>query len=407
MARPRIGIWLIGAKGGVATTAIVGLIALKKQLVGSAGLVSELPRFAPLELRAWKDFVVGGHDIRDGRLFDEAMRMHTESRAIDQGLLTQCKSDLEQIEKNLRPGTIHNVGQTIANLAGGKVRNRREAPRAAIERVQDDFRGFVRDHKLDHLVVVNVASTEPPIDADQVPERWKDLAKLLDRPRRCPLAASSLYAIAALDRGHSYVNFTPSLGSSPAAICELAVERGTRHMGYDGKTGETLLKSTLAPMFAHRNLNVMSWVGHNIFGNMDGKVLDDPVNKKSKVTSKDRLLAKIFGYAPQTLVTIEYISSLGDWKTAWDHIHFKGFLGTPMAMQFTWQGCDSLLAAPLVLDLVRLTERAWRQGETGLLTFLASFFKSPLGVEEHDFARQFQMLGAWADRVAPPAVPAK
>ena len=94
-------------------------------------------------------------------------------------------------------------------------------------------------------------------------------------------------------------------------------------MGHDGKTGETLLKSVLAPMFAARNLQVMSWVGHNIFGNMDGKVLDDPANKQAKVASKDHLLQQILGYTPQTLVSIEYIESLGDWKTAWDHIHFQ------------------------------------------------------------------------------------
>ena len=98
-------------------------------------------------------------------------------------------------------------------------------------------------------------------------------------------------------------------------------------------------------------------------------------------------------------MSIEYIESLGDWKTAWDHIHFQGFLGTQMTLQFTWQGCDSLLAAPLVIDLVRLTERAQRNGDRGLLTFLASFFKSPLGVTEHDFVRQFQMLEAWIDKV--------
>ncbi|MGH7137202.1 MAG: inositol-3-phosphate synthase, partial [Pirellulales bacterium] len=170
--------------------------------------------------------------------------------------------------------------------------------------------------------------------------------------------------------------------------------------GYDGKTGETLLKSVLAPMFRKRNLNVMSWVGHNIFGNMDARVLDDPVNKQAKVTSKDRLLGQILGYSPQTLVTIERIDSMADWKTAWDHVHFTGFLGTPMTFQFIWQGCDSLLAAPLVLDLIRFTERAYRNGDTGQLTFLASFFKSPLGVEEHDFALQFQMLEAWAAAAA-------
>jgi len=91
---------------------------------------------------------------------------------------------------------------------------------------------------------------------------------------------------------------------------------------------------------------------------------------------------------------------MGDWKTAWDHIHFRGFLGTPMTFQFIWQGCDSILAAPLVLDLVRLTERAWRNGDVGALTFLAPFFKSPLGTTQHDFGLQFQVLEGWVDRVA-------
>jgi myo-inositol-1-phosphate synthase len=149
-------------------------------------------------------------------------------------------------------------------------------------------------------------------------------------------------------------------------------------------------------MFAARNLQVMSWVSHNIFGNMDGRVLDDPTNKRAKLESKDRLLGEILGYKPQTHISIEFIESLGDWKTAWDHIHFAGFLGTPMTFQFIWQGCDSVLAAPLVIDLIRFTELAQRRGQTGLLKFLASFFKSPLGVEEHSFVHQFQMLQQWA-----------
>ena len=168
-------------------------------------------------------------------------------------------------------------------------------------------------------------------------------------------------------------------------------------MGCDGKTGETLLKSVLAPMFQRRHLKVLSWVGHNIFGNMDGRVLADPANKQTKIASKSHLLSAILGYSPQTHVSIEYIESLGDWKTAWDHVHFQGFLGTPMTLQFIWQGCDSLLAAPLVLDLIRFTALAWRRGDTGRLEFLASFFKSPYGVEEQDFGKQFQMLESWAN----------
>lgn len=394
MARPKLGLWLIGAKGGVATSVTVGLCALRRGLADATGLVSALPQFAGLDFADWNDFTIGGHEIRETTLFAEAMQLVRGNHALDGDLVAKLKGDLDKLDKNTRPGTLVNVGATIEGLADPTLRKVKESPRAAIERFQADFQEFNKKNKLDQLIVLNLASTEPAPD-EELPAKWKDLSKLLDK-KNCPLPASSLYAIAALDLGLPYINFTPSLGSAPPAIDELARERGTCHMGHDGKTGETLLKSVLGPMFAARNLQVMSWVGHNIFGNLDGKVLDDPANKRTKVRSKDRLLHQILGYSPQTLVTIEYIASLGDWKTAWDHVHFKGFLGTPMTLQFTWQGCDSLLAAPLVLDLVRFTELAHRRGERGLLTFLASFFKSPLGTTEHDFVRQFQMLQKWA-----------
>ena len=159
-------------------------------------------------------------------------------------------------------------------------------------------------------------------------------------------------------------------------------------------------------LFARRNLRVLSWVGHNILGNRDGLVLNDPDNKASKLRSKDAMLAELLGYRPQTHVSIEYIESLDDWKTAWDHIHFEGFLGTKMTLQFTWQGCDSLLAAPLVLDLTRLTLLAARRGESGPLRHLACFFKSPEGVEEHDFFKQFHLLATHLrSKPAPEAAP--
>ena len=287
------------------------------------------------------------------------------------------------------------AGDKICELADPALVARAETPRAAIARVRADIEAFARTTGVGHVVVVNLASTEPPA-ARPIPPGWAELEPLLDDPAACPLPASSLYALAAIEAGASYVNFTPSTGATPEAIRQFARDHKTAHAGCDGKTGETLLKSVLAPMFAARNLDVMSWVGHNIFGNMDGKVLDDPRNKAAKVKSKDHLLAAILGYPPQTHVSIEYIQSLGDWKTAWDHVHFRGFLGTPMTFQFIWQGCDSILAAPLVIDLVRLVERAHRAGECGVLEWLACFFKSPLGVTEQEFSVQFAALEAWA-----------
>lgn len=395
MARRKVGIWLIGCKGGVATTVTVGLTALRKGLTDTIGLVSERPQFSGLDFFGWNDVVLGGHDIREESLY-AAAQLLVKDRALDAALVEKLKGELDKIDKQSRPGTIVNVGATIEKFATAELRKQKDSPQAAIERVQADLVDFKKRNGLDQVIVLNLASTEPPLEESALPPTWKELAKLLDKPKKCPLPASSIYGIAAIEAGMPYVNFTPSVGSALPAIQDLALERGVPHMGHDGKTGETLMKSALAPIFAARNLQVLSWVGHNIFGNMDGKVLDDPENKRTKVRSKDRLLHQILGYSPQTLVSIEYIESLGDWKTAWDHIHFKGFLGTPMALQFTWQGCDSLLAAPLVIDLARFTDLAARRGEKGLMKFLACFFKSPIGVSEHDFVRQLQMLEAWA-----------
>ena len=295
------------------------------------------------------------------------------------------------------PGSVLASGERIRELADDAAAVLVETPRQAIDRVRADIEEFAAAAGVDRVVVVNVASTEPPPDRP-IPGDYAAVEPLLDDPAACPLPTSSLYFLAAAEAGAAYVNFTPSTGATPACLQRVARDRGIAHAGCDGKTGETLLKSVLAPMFAARHLRVMSWVGHNIFGNMDGRVLDDPRNKAAKVRSKDHLLAAILGYPPQTHVSIEYIQSLGDWKTAWDHIHFQGFLGTTMTMQFTWQGCDSILAAPLVLDLVRLVERAARAGETGALEWLACFFKSPIGVAEQAFAAQVALLDDWARR---------
>ncbi|QDT01127.1 inositol-3-phosphate synthase [Adhaeretor mobilis] len=402
---PRVGIWLIGARGGVAVTSIAGLIAQQQGLADGTGLVSTLPPFANLPLVEWNNLVVGGHDIRQAPLIDELERLHTQSRVLSPALVESCREELAKIESRIRPGTLWNVGTRIKQLAepaaAGRSSdsgiNNAKSASDVVAAVQADLAAFKEDNALEQVVVINLASTEvSPEDTDAWPATWDEL-KISLPTADCPLPASSLYAIAALDAGMPYVNFTPSLGSALPALDDLAHQRGTCHAGRDGKTGETLMKSVLAPMFAARNLEVMSWVGHNIFGNLDGKVLDDPANKQSKLSSKGNLLGDILGYAPQSHISIEHIESLGDWKTAWDHIHFRGFLNTPMTLQFTWQGCDSLLAAPLVLDLARFTLLARERGETGTLDFLASFFKSPLGEGDQAFAAQYERLLAWVN----------
>jgi myo-inositol-1-phosphate synthase len=292
-----------------------------------------------------------------------------------------------------------NAGTAVHRLADLPEVECVEPARSAIDRIQADLRSFREKHRLAQLVVINVASTEPPV---QLSDAFGSLASFEAALAQGDFVvpASTLYAWAALDLGLPYVNFTPSLGASFPAASQLSAVRSAPLAGKDGKTGETLMKSVLAPMFAHRNWRILSWVGHNIFGNRDAVVLDEPANKASKLRTKDQVIAQIVGYKPQTHVSIEYVESMSDWKTAWDHVHFQGFLGVKMALQFTWQGCDSVLAAPLVLDLARLALLAQRRGETGVLKHLACFFKSPMGVEEHDFFKQWALLEDYVQAVA-------
>ena len=392
------GLWLVGAFGGVGTTVALGLSALARGLTDGTGLTTALPLFDGLALDGPGSFVVGGHDVRRTDYGLSVAELHRRANVFDADVIAQCRDDLDAWAANVRPGTVLGAGGTIGKLADLPEAHRFDTPRAAVERIKEDLQAFRAAHRLDRVVVLNVASTEPPFELDETHAALDRLGPALERRAqggRAALPASSLYAYAALDLGWPYLNFTPSLGSSCPALHELAVARETVHGGKDGKTGETLLKTVLAPMFALRNLRVLSWVGHNIFGNRDGVVLNDPANKASKVKTKDSVISSIVGYKPQTHVSIEYIESLDDWKTAWNHIHYQGFLGTKMIMQVIWQGCDSLLAGPLVVDLARLALLSQRRGEAGVLKHLACFFKNPHGVAVHDFFEQFGMLEAY------------
>jgi len=392
MTRHRVGLWLVGAFGGVGTTITLGVAAMARGLVERVGLVTENPLFQGLPLAEPGDFIIGGHDIRETSFAESAEEFRRNSGVFQAEWIATCRDELAAASGRVRPGTHFGAGRKIAGLGHWGEAKSPQTARQVVDRIAIDMARFVGAESIDHMIVLNVASTEPPFSLKETHQRWDTLSAALADGGPELMPASSLYALAAFRLGYTYLNFTPSLGGSIPGLLELAQTTGALHAGKDGKTGETLMKTVLAPMFAARNLKVMSWVGHNIFGNRDGLVLDDPANKSSKVETKDRVVTQILGYKPSTIVTIEYLPDMGDWKTAWDHIHFQGFLGTPMTLQFTWQGCDSLLAAPLAIDLARLADLEKRRGGHGLMRHLACFFKSPEGVEESDFFKQFNLL---------------
>ena len=399
MARRRVGLWLVGAFGGVGTTIAVGLAAMAKGLVDQTGLTTDLPAFRDLPLPAPEDFVVGGHEIRETTFEASAQEFRDASGVFAAEWLRACRDELAAASARVRPAPRYGLSPSVEKLGDWDAANPVGTAREAIDRIEADLAAFLKAEKVDHLIVLNVSSTEPPFRTGSAHGSLAELEAVLDRPGDPVLPSSSLYALAAFRGGHTYLNFTPSLGASFPAAWALADQNGALFAGKDGKTGETLMKTVLAPMFAARNFKVMSWVGHNIFGNRDGVVLDDPSNKSSKVETKDRVITEILGYKPASVVSIEYVPDMGDWKTAWDHIHFKGFLGTKMALQFTWQGCDSLLAAPLGVDLARLADLEKRRGGKGLMKHLSCFFKGPEGDPENDFFKQFAQLEAYAAAV--------
>ena len=395
---PNVGVWLIGAQGSLASTVVLGARAIARKLAPGGGLVTELPEFALLPLVKLDDLAFGGWDLAPAGLVAHARALASEAAAVPASFVTQLEADLAAVEARVRPGFASGGGP--ANRARGTraFLPRRESLAVAVERLGDDLDGFRHAERLDSVIVVNVGSTEPPLELTRDHARLEGFRRLIQRDRRERVTPSMAYAYAALERGFPYVNFTPSVGIAVPALQELGQKHHVPFYGSDGKTGETLLKTVLAPMFRCRNLEVLSWEGFNILGGGDGRVLADPRHKRSKVKSKSGVLGATLGYEPHTRVGIEYVPSLGNWKTAWDFIHFEGFLGTKMSVQFIWQGCDSILAAPLVLDLVRLTEFAQRTGEAGPMTHLACFFKDPLGVRVHAFPEQVQMLKDYVAR---------
>lgn len=390
-AARRTGVWIVGARGGVATTAILGSLALKRGLSPAQGMVSELAECQSLSLPPVDGFVFGGHDIRAKSLADGAREIDQDTGTF--GALTdQLSDDLAEVEPNLRPGVLLGGGEAIDALADPGQACIVSSASEALQQLRSDLAAFRQDNELVHIVVVNLASTEPP--ASQASTGWSldELRDAIAADDRENLQASTLYALAAAEEGCGFVNFTPSPGALLPALTRYFESQGLPFTGSDGKTGETLIKSSLAPLFAKRNLRVLSWQGYNMLGDRDGQVLSNESNRQTKVESKDHLLVEALGYPVHSKVSIDYVPSLNDWKTAWDFIHFQGFLGVKMSLQFTWQGCDAILAAPLVLDLIRFTALALERGESGPLSHLAAFFKSPHGITNPDFHYQHELL---------------
>ncbi len=395
----RVGVYCIGARGAIGVATLSGLLVLEEGVVRPGGMVSEYPPFDRLPFRPWGRWVVGGCDLEGVPLLE------TFEGQVRSGIIPAADREFVRTGLAAAEQRIDSVAGLAAAMAEPGGDPGTLTGKAAVAELRALLRAFKAQHEIDRLIVLSVCSTEPQTpegEALRDLDRWDELDTALARPAR-GLPWGPLYAAAALLEDCAFVNFTPNLGTDLPALSDLAARRKLPHAGKDGKTGETLLKSVLAPMFHERDLDVLAWQGYNLLGNNDGRALSDPRARAAKISSKDRQLRALLPRSTSlhTGVGIDYVPSLGDFKTAWDFVHFRGFLGASMSFQFVWSGCDTALAAPLVLELLRFTDLAWRRGETGHLSHLDAYFKSPTGSTEHDFRCQMARLRA---HFAPEAV---
>lgn len=247
------------------------------------------------------------------------------------------------------------------------------------------------EHNADELIIINLCPTERlseqklglDLDWNQIPVGTE-----------LGVTPSRIYLRLAIEAGAHYINFTPNHAEIPA-LCSLAAQKNLLIAGRDGKTGQTFLKSVLATAFSHKNLKIDGWSSFNLLGNSDGQNLADEEIKQTKRQSKKECLEPILGYEPFHSVEICYYPPRGDAKEAWDSIDLVGFLGVKMQLKLNFLGADSILAAPVLVDLIRLVYLSAKLGIKGLSEELNFFFKSPIGRSSdvvHSYQQQTQLL---------------
>ena len=394
--------------GAVSTTFIAGTLLIRKGLALSIGSLTErgtvrlgkrnegrsplIKDFVPLA--SLDDLVFGAWDIFEDNAFEAA----TTAGVIEPALLERVRPELEAI----RPWAAVFDQRYVKRLMGTNVK---KAPnkRDLAEQVRADIRAFKQEHGLERLVMIWCGSTEIFMTPTPEHESIATFEAAMGSNAES-ISSSMVYAYAALKEGIPYANAAPNLSADIPALDRLALDNGSPVAGKDLKTGQTLIKTIVAPGLKARLLGVAGWYSTNILGNRDGEVLDDPESFKTKEESKKSVLDYIL--QPELypdlyddlchVVRINYYPPRGDNKEGWDNIDLVGWLGYPMQLKINFLCRDSILAAPIVLDLVLFLDLAKRAGMSGVQEWLSFYFKSPVHAPglypEHDLFIQLMKL---------------
>jgi myo-inositol-1-phosphate synthase len=394
--------------GAVSTTTIAGVLAVRRGLAKPIGSLTQMGTvrlgkrtdarspaikdFVPLA--TLDDIVFAGWDIFEDNAYEAAKT----AGVLDASLLDQIRPELEAI----RPWPAVFDRHYVKRLDGPNVKtgaNKRELA----NQVREDIRRFKDTNTLDRVVMVWCGSTEIYLTEGEAHASVAAFEKALEANDPA-IPSSMVYAYAAIKEGIPYANAAPNLSADVPALLELAQSSGSPVAGKDLKTGQTLIKTIIAPGLKSRLLGVEGWYSTNILGNRDGEVLDDPESFKTKEESKKSVLDYILqpNLYPELyeklchVVRINYYPPRGDNKEGWDNIDIFGWLGYPMQLKINFLCRDSILAAPIVLDVALFLDLAKRAGMDGIQEWLSFYFKSPMHAAglypEHDLFIQLMKL---------------
>jgi myo-inositol-1-phosphate synthase len=406
-ASGKLGILLPGM-GAVATTFIAGVQAVRRGLAKPIGSLTQMGTIrlgkrtdgkTPaindyISLAQLDDIVFGGWDIFPDNAYEASVR----AGVLESKILDQLKGELEAI----KPMTAVFEQAYVKKITGPNVKKGTSKMDLA-EQVIEDIKRFKETNGCDRLVAVWCGSTEVYRMPGEVHSSLEKFEAGL-RASSDDIAPSQIYAYACLKLGVPYANGAPNLSLDFPALIELARKNGVPITGKDFKTGQTLMKTILAPGFKARLLGLQGWYSTNILGNRDGEVLDDPESFKTKEVSKlgvldhilqPHLYPDLYGHIDH-VVRINYYPPRGDNKEGWDNIDIVGWLGYPMQIKVNFLCRDSILAAPIVLDLALFMDFAARAGMSGIQEWLSFYWKSPMTPEglypEHDLFIQLMKL---------------
>jgi myo-inositol-1-phosphate synthase len=406
-AQGKLGVLLVGL-GAVSTTTIAGVLAIRKGLAPPIGSLTQMgtirlgkrtegrsPRIKDfVDLARLDDIVFGGWDIFEEDCYSAART----AGVLEPALLDAVRGEMEAILP--MPAVFDQ--RYVKRLNGPNVKKGKNKKDLA-EQLIADIRKFKESNGCTRLVMVWCGSTEVFMKEGPVHQSLAALERGLEANDDA-IPSSMVYAYAALKEGIPFANAAPNLTADVPAMLELSAQTAAPVAGNDMKTGQTLIKTIIAPGLKARLLGVKGWYSTNILGNRDGEVLDDPESFKTKEESKKSALDYIF--QPQLypdlykdishVVRINYYPPRGDNKEGWDNIDIVGWLGYPMQLKINFLCRDSILAAPIVLDVALFLDLAKRAGMAGIQEWLSFYFKAPMHAPEvypeHDLFIQLMKL---------------